>query len=181
MSCISTMRKEIQSVKFLVIGHGRHGKDTVGELIAKHLQVSYVSSSEFCSELFIFDTLKDAYGYQNAYECFTDRHNHRAEWYNLINEYNKDNGAKLAIEIFKQHNIYTGLRNKREWAAAKNSGCYDYCIWVDRSDVLPIEDEQSMTLEPWMADYVIDNNRSLENLQVNVLQLLERLKQNHPN
>ena len=154
--------------KLLVIGHGRHGKDTVCDILANRYGYSFESSSQFCSKLFIFDMLKDQYGYNNEEECYADRHNHRAEWYNAICEYNIPDPAKLGREIFKEHDIYCGLRNKKEFHAMKNTGVFDYAIWVDRSDFLPPESKDSMSLEQWMADFTIDNNGTLEDLHFNV-------------
>jgi len=154
--------------KLLVIGHGRHGKDTVCDILANRYGYSFESSSQFCSKLFIFDMLKDQYGYKNEEECYADRHNHRAEWYNAICEYNIPDPAKLGREIFKEHDIYCGLRNKKEFHAMKNTGVFDYAIWVDRSDFLPPESKDSMSLEQWMADFTIDNNGTLEDLHFNV-------------
>tara|TARA_B100001287_G_C22685974_1_gene533649 strand:- start:3673 stop:4185 length:513 start_codon:yes stop_codon:yes gene_type:complete len=150
--------------KLLVIGHGRHGKDTVCEILRDTFGYSFESSSKFCSKLFIYDMLKEKYGYSTEEECYADRHNHRAEWYNAICEYNVNDGAALGREIFKEHDIYCGLRNKREYFQMKNTGVFDYCIWVDRSDHLPPEPKDSMTLEPWMSDFVIDNNNCLDEL-----------------
>ena len=154
--------------KLLVIGHGRHGKDTVCDILATRYGYSFESSSQFCSKLFIFDMLKDQYGYNNEEECYRDRHMHRAEWYNAICDYNIPDPAKLGREIFKEHDIYCGLRNKKEFHAMKNTGVFDYAIWVDRSDFLPPESKDSMSLEQWMADFTIDNNGSLEDLNFNV-------------
>lgn len=154
--------------KLLVIGHGRHGKDTVCDILASRYGYSFESSSQFCSKLFIFDMLKDQYGYKNEEECYADRHNHRAEWYNAICDYNVPDPAKLGREIFKEHDIYCGLRNKKEFHAMKNTGVFDYAIWVDRSDFLPPESKDSMSLEQWMADFTIDNNGTLEDLHFNV-------------
>ena len=112
--------------------------------------------------------LKDQYGYKNEEECYADRHNHRAEWYNAICDYNIPDPAKLGREIFKEHDIYCGLRNKKEFHAMKNTGVFDYAIWVDRSDYLPPESKDSMSLEQWMADFTIDNNGTLEDLYFNV-------------
>ena len=162
--------------KLLVIGHGRHGKDTVCEILQKNYNLSFESSSKFCSQLFIYDQLKDKYGYANEEECYADRHNHRAEWYDAICDYNKDDGARLGREIFKVHDIYCGLRNRREYFAMKNTGVFDYAIWVDRSDHLPPESKDSMSLEQWMADYTIDNNGNLNDLYFNTYQLMEYLK-----
>jgi hypothetical protein len=154
--------------KLLVVGHGRHGKDTVCDILTTKYGFSFESSSQFCSNLFIFDALRDKYRYKDEVECYADRHNHRSEWYDMIHEYCSTDLARLGKAIFAEHDIYCGLRNKREFFAMKNEGVFDYCIWVDRSDHLPAEDSSSMTIEPWMADFVIDNNGDLERLQHNV-------------
>ena len=159
--------------KLLVVGHGRHGKDTVCELLSLKYNFSFESSSKFCSKLFIFNDLKSKYGYQTEEECYNDRHNHRAEWYDMIHGYCSEDLAKLGKDIFSVHDIYCGLRNKREFFAMKNEKVFDYCIWVDRSDHLPPEPGDSMSIEPWMADFVIDNNGDLTRLQHNIDVLVE--------
>ena len=161
--------------KLLVVGHGRHGKDTVCEMLRDKYGYSFESSSQFCSNLFIYDMLKDKYGYANEEQCYADRHNHRAEWYDAICNYNVPDAARLGREIFQAHDIYCGLRNKREFFAMKNTGVFDYAIWVDRSNHLPPESKDSMSLEQWMADYTIDNNGTLEELEFNLDQLINFL------
>jgi len=154
--------------KLLIIGHGRHGKDTVCEMLRDKYNYSFESSSKFCSTLFIYDQLKDRYEYVDEEQCYADRHNQRAEWYNAICAYNVPDASRLGREIFTAHDIYCGLRNKKEFHAMRNTGVFDYAIWVDRSDHLPTEDPSSMSLEQWMADFTIDNNGSLEELAFNV-------------
>jgi len=166
----------MKKLKLLVIGHGRHGKDTVCEILRDKYGYTFESSSQFCSKLFIYDMLKDKYGYANEEECYADRHNHRAEWYNAICDYNKTDGARLGRAMFEEFDIYCGLRNKREFHAMKNTGVFDYAIWVDRTKFLPPESPDSMSLEQWMADYTIDNNGSLEDLKFNVDQLMSYLE-----
>lgn len=151
--------------KLLVIGHGRHGKDTVCEILRDKYGYSFESSSQFCSKLFIYDMLKNKYNYTSEEQCYNDRHNHRAEWYNAICDYNVPDAARLGREIFYKHDIYCGLRNKREFYAMKIADVFDYAIWVDRSDYLPPESEESMSLKPWMADFHIDNNGTLKDLE----------------
>lgn len=161
--------------KLLIIGHGRHGKDTASEMITKNFNLSFASSSRFISELLMFDLLKDKYGYKTSEECYVDRFNCRAEWFTAISNYNRPDAARLGKEIFREHDIYCGLRDKREFHAMRNTGVFDYCIWVDRSDHLPKENQDSMTLEPWMADFVIDNNGSLEELEFNTTALVKHI------
>ena len=162
-------------LKLMVIGHGRHGKDTVCEILRDKYGYSFESSSKFCSKLFIFDMLKDKYGYTNEEQCYADRHNHRAEWYDAICDYNVPDAARLGREIFAEHDIYCGLRNKREFFAMQNTGVFDYCIWVDRSEHLPPENKNSMSLEQWMSDFTLDNNGTIADLEFNAGQLISHI------
>lgn len=161
--------------KLLVVGHGRHGKDTVCELLRDYYGYTFESSSKFCSQLFIFDLLKHKYKYISESQCYEDRHNHREEWFNAICAFNEQDGSRLGKEIFKYFDTYCGLRNKKEYYAMKNSKVFDYVLWVDASDRKPLEPKNSMTLEPWMADYIIDNNGSLEQLKFNVKQFADNI------
>jgi len=162
-------------MKLLIIGHGRHGKDTVCEILRDGYKMHFKSSSEFCADLFIYDVLKDQYGYASAEECYNDRHNHRSEWFHMIADYCKDDAGRLGRAIFSSHDVYCGLRNNREFHAMKNAQVFDYAIWVDRSMHLPLESTDSMNLEEWMADYTIDNNGSMEGLLLNVQSLMKTL------
>ena len=161
--------------KFMIIGHARHGKDTVCEYIVNKYKLAYESSSHFAARKFIFNKMKDIHGYKTVEECLEDRVNYRDTWYHLIATYNKDDPARLGKELYAENDIYCGLRHKREFHAMKNQGVFDYVIWVDRSDHLPPEDKSSMTLEPWMADFVIDNNGSLKETQHNTRDLMDYL------
>jgi len=162
--------------KLLVIGHGRHGKDTVCEMLRDDYGYTFESSSRFCSKLFIYNDLKDKYGYADEEECYADRHNHRAEWYDAICAYNVPDPATLGREMFNTYDIYCGLRNKKEYHAMRNTKVFDYAIWVDRSDYLPPESKDSMSLEQWMANFTIDNNGTLDDLKFNLNELMRYLE-----
>jgi hypothetical protein len=151
-------------MKLLIVGHARHGKDTVAEYFESKYGLQFASSSMHNAEHTVFPVLAPLYGYKTVQECFEDRGNHRSEWYDLIAARCKDDPATIGREIFEISDIYAGLRNKREFHGIKNAGLIDCAIWVDRSDHLPPEDKSSMSLEPWMTDYVIDNNGTLEQL-----------------
>ena len=58
----------------------------------------------------------------------------------------------------------------------RNTGVFDYAIWVDRSDYLPPESEESMSLKPWMADFHIDNNGTLKDLEFWTTDLIKYLE-----
>lgn len=161
--------------KILVIGHARHGKDTVCELLRDRYGFTFVSSSEFCSEKLLFPLLKDKYGYSTARECFKDRGNHRAEWFDAIAEFNRGDPTRLGRAIWAENDIYCGLRNADEWRALSSQRLYDFGIWVDAGKRVPKEDYSSMTLESWMADHVLDNSGSTKELEARLHQLMTSL------
>lgn len=161
--------------KILIIGHGRHGKDSVCDIITEKYNFNFISSSEFCSNKFIYKMLKEKYNYSSKEECYNDRHNHREEWFNAICEYNEKDPSRLGREIFKEYDIYCGLRNKLEFNAMAAANIFDHVIWVDRSKHQPLEDISSMTLDITMADYIIDNNGTMDDLTNKITVLFDHL------
>lgn len=177
--------------KLLVLGYGRHGKDTVSGILAKRYGLSFASSSEFCAEHVVLpyfrqarrlwastpepvdgEPLKAPPYYETWQECFADRHNHRKEWYDAIVAFNTPDAAALGKAIFARHDIYCGLRSEREFRALEAARLYDLCLWVDRSGHLPPESTDSCTVSPYMADVVLDNNGSFDELQAGIVRLM---------
>jgi dephospho-CoA kinase len=161
--------------KIIIIGYGRHGKDTVCDILKEKYNYNFMSSSEFCAEIVVYPKLKDIYNYNSVKECYEDRHNHRKEWFDLIISYNNTDLSKLGKEIFSQYDIYCGLRRKEELISLKENNVCDYIFWVDASKRLPPEDNSSCTVTPEMADYIIDNNSDLDNLYKNVEYVMKQI------
>lgn len=144
--------------KLMICGEGRHGKDTLCDFL-KTKGYTFVSSSMVAAE-FIFEELKDKYGYQTVMQCWEDRLNHRKEWFDMICAYNEEDPAKLARSIYESYDIYCGIRNPIEFEKAKADGLFQLSIWVDASDRLPPEGASNgITKE--MCDIVIENNGTL--------------------
>lgn len=161
--------------KILVLGHARHGKDTASEVLRDDYDMSFTSSSLFCAERIVMPVMNANFPgmYGTAQECFDDRVNHREAWYNIIRDFNRYDAAALGCAIFDEHDVYCGLRSKAEFHALKNAGVFDMSMWIDASDRLPPEGALSCTVEPWMADYVVDNNGpDVEALRRNVRSLM---------
>jgi hypothetical protein len=95
-------------MKLVICGHGRHGKDTVGEIIRELTGMTFRSSSDICCEHAVFPTLSKKYGYKTLEECYADRINHRKEWFDLIVEYNTPDLAKLGRIILTNYDMYVG-------------------------------------------------------------------------
>ena len=140
--------------RLLVIGHGRHGKDTAAALLAAALGLSFVSSSEFAARHAVFPLVADLYPDWRA--AYADRAAHRGLWFHAIAAYNLRPGPTLAEQILADHDIYVGMRSRAELDRAR--GLFDLVIWVDAGARLPAEPGASNELHPGDADLVLDNN-----------------------
>ena len=129
---VNSVMEQSKQRKFnlIVTGLAGHGKDTVCEILRDRYGYSFESSSRILLKEVIFPSLKDKYGYANEDECYQDRVNHRAEWFELLKDYNKDDKARLGKLIFSQFNIYCGLRNIDELEALLEEGVVDFVMWV---------------------------------------------------
>lgn len=176
-----------ERLKLMVIGHGRHGKDTVCEILNEEYGYKFISSSLFCADKVMYPISQKSSQtfltpqefllphYNNVEACYEDRHNHRSTWYEAIKGYNEYDPTRLGTELYSEFDVYCGLRNKAEFHAMRNSGVFDVAIWVDRSDHIEPEDKSSCTVEQWMADFTVDNNGDLGDLNRNVRALMDNL------
>lgn len=151
--------------KILIIGHARHGKDTVAELLAEQLQAKFNSSSRAVCDHHIYPMLAKFYVDSDA--CYNDRINCRDLWAALIRDYCAKDKARLAKLIFEHNDIYVGLRNREEFDAVRIA--FDpFVIWVDACKRKPLEPSSSMELTSNLAHLYIDNNHTLESLAADV-------------
>lgn len=158
-------------MKILIIGHARHGKDTVAEMLQEEYSLSFDSSSKAAAKIFLYDKLKGKYGYNSFEECFLDRMNHRAEWYEAIKEYNKDDRTKLAKDILLNTDIYVGMRDFEEIKSCKEQGIFDLIIGV-WNPTKPEEPKDSFNIDLWQsADIIIPNAGTLNDLRTKILTL----------
>lgn len=162
----------------LIIGSARHGKDSFAEILQDEFGYTFQSSSQAAADIFLYNTLKDKYGYTTSEECFEDRVNHRAEWKQLICDYNKDDRAKLAKGILEHSDCYVGMRDRAEIDECMRQGLFDIIIWVDASERLPLEDPSSFDIDKSCADIIIENNGTFEQFKEKVLRLGKFLKKN---
>lgn len=161
--------------KVVVVGYGRHGKDTVTELLGKY-GLKGLSTSKLLAESVVYPVLKDKY--PNVEACYNDRHNHRELWFNIIKDAAKDDLGRIAELVFRRNNIYCGIRDIDQLREAWYTGLVDVTFWVDASGRMPPEGSESCTVRARDADYSICNNGSLKALEYNTakayLHFLER-------
>lgn len=163
-------------MKLLICGHGRHGKDTVADLISKHKGYQATSSSFFAMQK-MSDQILTELGYSSFEEAYSNRGTHRIYLYELIRDYNSPDKSRLSREILEHNQIYVGMRDFEEFEASKD--LFDLKIWVDASDRLLNESAMSFDIPKDEFDIIIENNGSLESLIKKVTSLSKTLKGNY--
>ena len=153
------------STKIFICGYARHGKDYMAEVLRNLYGFKFDSSSMFAMKMVVREGLAVRHGlkYSSEAECYADRVNHRSKWFDLICEFNKEDPARLARLMFKENNIYVGIRNIIELNAAKAAGLADLVIWVDATERIgTIESKESNTITAEDCDFIITNNGTKE-------------------
>lgn len=165
-----------ERMKILILGHANHGKDTLAGIISELFGYSFKSSSVAATEIFLYDALRDKYGYKTTGECFEDRINHRAEWHDLICEYNTPDKAKLAREILKQNDMYVGMRSHEEIVECHNQHLFDLVLGIF-DPRKPLESVDSFSIDVFEeSDIVVPNAKSIDHLREKVKTLEPLIK-----
>lgn len=161
--------------KMLIVGHARHGKDTLAEIWNEVFGLKYTGSSQACADIFIYDALKLKYGYKTPEECFNDRVNHREEWHNMIAEYNKEDKARLGKEILLVSDCYVGMRANDEIKECLRQGIFELVIWVDASERVELEGSESFNIDKSCVDLIIENNTTEKEFRNKVIRIGKKL------
>ena len=146
--------------KYLILGHGGHGKGAVVEiLLGMGVIISATSSSAAAFNTIIYPALGGRY--KTAKECYHDRRNNRREWLNLITDYNTPDAGRLCREILKEYDCYDGMRPLREFEATSYE--FDVILYVDASSRCPPDPTMEIPFDA-SSMILIDNNGSESDL-----------------
>ena len=163
---------ERRKPKVLILGHARHGKDTVAEMLRDLYGYSFASSSHFCAERVLlpyFNSLQGHPGYADVHDCYEDRVNHRATWFQQIEAYNTPDRARLAREMLEENDLYVGMRSSKEFEVAR--GLFDHIVWVDAGKRQPPEPRDSFDIDFHASMWLVRNDGTLDDLKAAVHRL----------
>jgi DNA-binding CsgD family transcriptional regulator len=155
LSSASFMEAQL-GTKILVLGHGSHGKDTVGEIIRGLTGFSFASSSWAALEA-IYPALSYVLGEADKNVLYAQRSEHRELWRLLISLYNTPDKSALTRRILSQNDVYIGMRSADEYEASKH--LFTHIFWVDASSRQGCEDSMQIMYNP-ATMHLIDNNGS---------------------
>jgi hypothetical protein len=151
--------------KLIICGYPRCGKDTVAQLISEIYNYKFTSTSMILVDKVIYPAMQHLY--DNKEECYNDRVNNRHYWAELLYKYNKSNPTRFMREVFKENDIYCGLRSRRELLSAMRNNLVDISIWVDSAKRVNKHDD-AINIYPYDCDIIIDNNGDKEDLIKNL-------------
>jgi hypothetical protein len=160
-------------MKMIILGHKEHGKTTFAKLAKKHFGIDTLGTSLYAAEAFMFERLKDKYGYTSVAECHADRVNHRQEWFEDILDYNTNELCRLIRESLEKVDMVEGVRARVELLDAKAKGLADLYVWIDASERKPAEDSNSSTVTKEDATVILSNNGSESEFEAKVIMLLQ--------
>jgi hypothetical protein len=155
-----------------IIGHMRHGKDTVADLLVAEHGYRHVSASQMILEHITYPILGPLYS--SHAECYEDRVNHRSTWFDLIKARLANDPQFLARMCLNGGHIFTGTRSRFEYEAIK--GLFDFTLFV-RRDGYPPEPSTSMELSESDADFIIYNDAGLADLRLSVAAAVQWMKE----
>ena len=157
--------------KLLIIGHARHGKDSLAEKIRDKMGLAFTSSSIFVGE----ECIWPSWGmerYKTFDDMFADRVHYRKTWADLISAYNTPDKTRTAKTMLDRgYDMYVGMRRADEFHACQAIKLFDHIIWVDALKRLPPEPKDSNEMVPAMADLYFDNNGPVETVDLFVEEL----------
>jgi len=146
-------------MKLNINGYARHGKDTVADLFVKHYGLRKVSASH----IYARDIIAEGYlgPYESVEECYQDRVNHRAAWYEFVRSKAREDPTYYVRQILAEGDMYVGHRGIFEYESTCH--LFDATIWVDASKRgLPGEGKDSCEMSPTIHhDFYIDNGGDL--------------------
>lgn len=155
--------------KILLIGHARHGKDTVAQMISDETGIKFESSSMTAAKIFIYDELKEKYNYSSFEECYEDRMNHRKEWHELICGYNEKDPSRLTKDILSINDMYVGMRSDREFQECMKNNLFDLVVGVFDPNK-PLEPKDSFDIDLFRScDFLIitgDLEKTRKNVKI---------------
>ena len=138
-------------------GHGRSGKDTAAYMFSRITGLKYAGSMSWVNKALVAEAL--CLPEQSAWET---RHQRRLDWYNILNEYRKEDSARLIRESMKFGQIISGIRDFCELQAGIAEGLIKFSIWIYRPG---IENDPTVTYTSSHCTHLLANDGDLSLLE----------------
>ena len=167
----------LQSITPMVVtGFAGHGKDQFCTFLLKASKgtIRFKDTSRILCQQIIYP-LWGIHHYDCEIDCYYDRKVNRAKWYNLLEEYSRNDKTSIANQVFLHSDIYCGLRSKEQLEALRRENCIAVLVWIDATArTKTTESLESCTITAKDADVIITNNGTLKQLEQKAVAFLSR-------
>jgi len=167
------MKKQL---KLFVLGDKGHGKNEVARILSEHLGLKEVDVTSLLVKEFILDDISEVTGYKTVKEVMDNKDLIRPLMKESVDEYNRNDLTRSTRLVFNHCDMYIGCRERLQVLASKEHRLCDMIIFVDAHKRLPPEPKESNTITSDIADYVLDNNGTKEQLLDNMIPLISELE-----
>lgn len=155
-------------MRVLFVGHSRAGKDEAAWRLAAHLRVRNGGAMSRHMAAFVAFRLgclpSDAY---------RNRHAHRQRWREIIDEYRREDPARILREMFARAEVVCGVRARAEFEAGREEKLFDLAVWIENPRVEP---DPTLELTKFDTDAIIVNDGSLVLFDVRLERLAQRIR-----
>lgn len=173
---------EITKVRLAICGPGKCGKDEAAKFLASITDLKYIGSTSYVALDFVWERYQRMLDRESSglmelmvtkEKFFAARSQHRVFWAEMIDDYNRDDPARL----YKDHvtngsSFLVGIRRLRELRAAKKAGLFNLSIWIENPRA---PQDASLDYSASDCDIVVYNNRSLNHLYYKLRRLADVL------
>ena len=164
-------------MKILILGHANHGKDTVAKYLAQEFNLVNSSATDYLATHFVFPVWGYKH-YANVHSMLEDKDNHRLKWASIVNQINRKDKLFLCKQVMFTSDIYSGMRNQKEYIQAVKENIFDYILFVSAGDRLPTENSMNIVYDSRYM-HIVDNSLGLPNLRNNLKPIIKLMKENN--
>lgn len=148
--------------RLLVVGWGRSGKDECAGFMNDHLGLPYAGSTSWAA-LPLMAKFQGLHP-QLAWER---RHRDRQFWKDTLDEFRQKNPLLLIERALESGGrVVTGIRDRREIVAARESGLFSRIVWIERPG---IPADPTVTFGAGDATDLIRNDGDLRRFHQNIV------------
>lgn len=141
----------------LLVGHGRCGKDTAGEYLARISNLKFAGTTSKYLAPYVAAVMG-----VSVEEAYRDRHRNRDQWYRIGNELREKDPGILIRESLEHGDIVGGIRDIEEVDAAHRGGMADLVIWIEN---IWVPNDPTLMFTERQCDIVIPNNWGIEQFE----------------
>lgn len=141
-------------MKMLIVGHGRCGKDTMGEWLGRHSTLKYGGTTSLY--LCPYVAAKQGLTPEEAYPI---RHQHRQLWFDTGNELRNNDPGCLIRDALANGPVIAGVRDAVEITYACQERSVDHIVWVERD----VEPDPTLKFDlPFIVQAIRDSKQDIE-------------------